>query len=192
MNSFSNKEVLFEKTFYPIGILSFRVFDLEKDAPVIHEWVNMPYAIYWGMMDTSLVEFKEAYTKVLSSGTEVFVGENNKQQKFLIEKYNAIQALEKYYDGEEGDIGMHILISPPTNNIREFTWNVFSSVIEFLFLDDAINRVIVEPDVRNEKIHILNKKAGFKYQKQIQLPHKMAWLATCTRDQFKDAVKKNS
>lgn len=191
MNTSSNRELLFKKTANNMETISFRAFDLEKDAAVIHEWINMPYAIYWGMMDSSLSEFKEAYTKVLSSGTEVFIGEINGQQKFLIEKYNAIQALEKYYKGESGDIGMHILIGPPTSIIHGFTWHVFSTVIEFIFLDSTINRVIVEPDVKNEKIHILNKKAGFEYQKQIQLPNKMAWLATCTRDQFSESLKKN-
>ncbi|HUH75346.1 MAG TPA: GNAT family N-acetyltransferase [Chitinophagales bacterium] len=186
------KEILFKKEIPSLGRIAFREIDLEKDASIIHSWVNMPYAIYWGMMDTSLEEFKKAYTKVLSSGTKVYIGEYKGERKFLIEKYNVIKALEQYYNGKDGDIGMHILVGPPTKSIPLFTWHVFSSVMEFLFSDNTINRVIVEPDIRNEKIHILNKKSGFEYQKQIQLPHKTAWLATCTREQFSKALKGKS
>lgn len=192
INKSRKMEILFEKSSNNLGSITFRVFQIENDSATIHEWVNIPYAKYWGMMGTTLEDFKLAYTKTLASGTEVYIGEINGQAKFLIEKYDAINYLKSHYDGQEGDIGMHILIGPPTIPIHRFTWYIFSSVIEFLFLDNSIKKVIVEPDVRNEKIHTLNKKAGFEYQKQIQLPHKKAWLATCTREQFNKALKLNS
>jgi RimJ/RimL family protein N-acetyltransferase len=185
-------EKLFEKSFKDLGVITFRAFQIEEDSIIIHKWVNMTYAIYWGMMGTTLEEFKSAYSKTLASGTEVYIGEIDGKVKVLMEKYNVIEYLKNYYNGSQGDIGMHILIGPSTQTIHRFTWNVFSSVMEFLFIDVSIDRVIVEPDIRNEKIHILNKKAGFEYQKQIQLPHKKAWLATCTRKQFKEVIKLNS
>lgn len=192
MNHPDNKESIFNKTFPNKNDISFRPFEIVNDASIIHEWVNMPYAIYWGMIGTSLEEFKVAYNKILSSETKVYIGEIQGQQKVLIEKYNANKELNKYYEADQGDIGMHILIGPPIVLIHNFTWKVFSSVIEFIFLDETVERIVVEPDIRNEKIHVLNKKAGFQYQKEIQLPHKKAWLATCTREQFSEALKKNS
>ncbi|RBJ62798.1 N-acetyltransferase, partial [Pseudomonas sp. MWU12-2534b] len=36
----------------------------------------------------------------------------------------------------------------------------------------------------NDKIHRLNRHAGFVYQGEIQLPHKRAALAFCSRAQF--------
>jgi RimJ/RimL family protein N-acetyltransferase len=185
-------EIIFEKSINNLGSITFRSFRLEEDSTTIHKWVNMPYAIYWGMMGTTLEEFKSAYSKTLAASTEVYIGEIDGEIKFLIERYNVVEYLKSYYNGIKGDIGMHLLIGPSTQTIHRFTWNVFSSVLEFLLMDISVNRVIVEPDIRNEKIHILNKKAGFEYQKQIQLPHKKAWLATCTREQFKEALKINS
>jgi hypothetical protein len=55
--------------------------------------------------------------------------------------------------------------------------------MEFLFSDHRIQRV-VEPDVRNEKVHKLNEKQDLHVQK-IQLLEKEAILEFCTREQFK-------
>lgn len=53
-----------------------------------------------------------------------------------------------------------------------------------MFSDARVSRIVVEPDVRNEKIHILNKRAGFEYQQIIDLPNKTAYLGFCTREQY--------
>ena len=48
---------------------------------------------------------------------------------------------------------------------------------------------MVEPDARNHKIHQLNKKAGFVFQKVLELPHKKAHLEFCTREDYYNALK---
>ena len=49
-------------------------------------------------------------------------------------------------------------------------------------------RVVVEPDVRNTKIHVLNERMGFQPHGRIELPDKTALLSFCTRQQFKAAA----
>lgn len=60
--------------------------------------------------------------------------------------------------------------------------------MDFLFSHPDINRIVVEPDVRNDRIHRLNKRAGFVYERKVELPEKTAWLAFCTREQYRAAM----
>ncbi len=57
------------------------------------------------------------------------------------------------------------------------------------FTDEKVQRIVVEPDVRNEKVHKLNHKAGFIRHKKIQLLEKEAYLEFCTRKQFENALQ---
>ena len=64
--------------------------------------------------------------------------------------------------------------------------------MDYFFSLPYVERVVVEPDVNNEKIHVLNKKAGFVYQGEIQLPNKVAALAICTRENYRLASENRS
>lgn len=69
---------------------------------------------------------------------------------------------------------------------------MFKFVLEFIFTDPAAQRVVVEPDSRNEKIHAINKRAGFVHQKEIKLSNKTAYLGICTRSDYLAAMVKES
>ncbi|WP_427017125.1 GNAT family N-acetyltransferase [Pseudarthrobacter sp. P1] len=62
-----------------------------------------------------------------------------------------------------------------------------AAVLAEIFADPAVDRVVVEPDSANAKIHGLNERLGFRRQARIQLPDKEAWLSLCTRRHFNDA-----
>jgi len=183
--------VLFSKDIAGFGLLEFRAFDLENNVKTLHSWVTMPYATYWGMLDNSVEQVYQAYKEVHEAQFhEAIMGYYNGEPAFLIEKYKASEdAIGKYYNVKSSDYGMHILVGPVTKPIKNFTWHIFSSILEFFFTDSNIERIVVEPDVRNDKIHVLNKKGGFKYAKEVQLPHKKAALAFCNRNDFKQALE---
>jgi len=52
------------------------------------------------------------------------------------------------------------------------------------FADPAVRRVVVEPDVRNDKIAALNAAVGFEVVRTIELADKRAALSFCTREAF--------
>ena len=101
-----------------------------------------------------------------------------------------------HYDVQPGDVGMHVLVAPADKRIPGFTWAVFVQIMDFLFSDERVERVVVEPDVSNDAIHPINRRAGFVYHRQIELPGKTAWFATCTRVDYdaalRDAIAKDS
>ena len=52
------------------------------------------------------------------------------------------------------------------------------------FADPAVERVVVEPDAHNERVHALNAAMGFVVEREITLSDKQALLSTCTREAF--------
>lgn len=174
------------------GQLTLRPLHLANDAAILHAWMTQPYAHFWGMQNSSVADV-DVFYRDLTAGKPLaaLMGEIDGQPRFLIECYPVQDdPLREHYDVQPGDMGMHILLSPADKPVSGFSWQVFSAVMEYLFSQPDVTRVVVEPDVRNEKIHKLNKRAGFRYQKQIQLTHKTAWLAFCQREDFLQARQK--
>lgn len=186
-----NTEVVFSREIPSLGRFDLRPFSLEEDTNFLHEWVNQPYAQYWGMLNSSLQDVKDAYRDLLATpGYEIYTAFWQGKPIFITECYDPTHdLLASYYQVQPGDRGMHVLVAPPDKNIKGFTWAVFTTIMELLFANKTVKRVVVEPDLRNDKIHVLNKKAGFVYDKVLELPHKTAHLAFCTHAQYKAACK---
>jgi RimJ/RimL family protein N-acetyltransferase len=49
-------------------------------------------------------------------------------------------------------------------------------------------RIVVEPDANNERIHAINRAAGFVYGRNVAFTEKIASLAFCTRRDFEQAT----
>jgi len=186
------KGTCFDKVIPSCGHFHLRPLLLDVDIPVIHEWVNMPYAVYWQLQDSTVEKVRNMYSELIkTSHIQPFMGFFNDKPAFLVEFYWAFKdRIGEYYDVQTGDYGFHILTAPVDKPISNFTWNIFTVLIDFMFADTRVERLIVEPDARNEKIHLLNKRAGFEYQHMISLPEKTAHLAFCTREQYAVALKK--
>jgi RimJ/RimL family protein N-acetyltransferase len=65
---------------------------------------------------------------------------------------------------------------------------VIDTVMELLFGDPRVRRVVVEPDVRNRAVHTLNAAVGFQVVDTVGLPDKEALLSVCTREQYERAA----
>ncbi|WGL97992.1 GNAT family N-acetyltransferase [Arsenophonus sp. aPb] len=182
---------LFKKTVTDIGTFSIRPLDLNEDITIISQWVNRNYAHYWGMQNYTSQQVKNFYQDLLNrQPNSVFTGSYQGKIVFLLECYWAQDdVISQHYSAEPGDMGMHILVAPPEEKINQFTWGVFQTIIAFIFHNPAVKRIVVEPDIRNTKIHRLNIKAGFVYEKTVQLANKMAGLAFCTREQHQMALQ---
>jgi siderophore synthetase component len=184
--------ILFNKHIPNLGHFSLRPFKMPEDIATIHAWVSREYAAYWGLVGKSLNEVEAAYQEICQN-TDVYLGFYNQQPAFLLEHYDPKDhGIDAYYDWQTGDHGMHILVAPPNGQkITDFTWSIFTVIVDFIFSLPNAQRIVVEPDIRNEKIHPLNKRAGFVYQKIIELPHKTAHLAFCTPADYQTALKQD-
>ena len=169
---------------------TFRCLDPQADAPLLHSWFTRPYASFWGMLNASVEDVVEEYSMIQSSGHHhALLGIDDGFPAFLMEEYlPAPSPLNSVYAVQPGDIGMHLLVAPPTGTARHgFTADVMESVLDRLFHKPGVERVVVEPDARNTKIHVLNARLGFEPAGEVTLPDKQALLSFCTRESFRAA-----
>lgn len=180
---------IFDRQFAGIGRLSLSPFDLDRHTATLHSWVTQPYARYWGMLNATVDGVRAEYHRIQESGHHhAFLGDLDGEPRFLAERYEPVHdPVGTTYAPAPGDIGMHVLVAPPENPIAGFTTAVFRTVMDFVFADPSVERVVVEPDVRNTKIHALNHRMGFRQHSVVELPGKQAWLSFCTREQYDHA-----
>ncbi|MDN3905895.1 GNAT family N-acetyltransferase [Arthrobacter sp. YD2] len=171
---------------------SFTPVNPAADAPLLHSWMTRDYARFWGMLNASVTDVEREYTGIAANPHHhAWLGRGEDgTPAFLAESYApGHSTLAGTYPVEKGDLGMHLLVAPPDAPQPGFTSAVFRAVLEFLFADPAVDRIVVEPDVRNTKIAALNARFGFVPDRLIELPDKTASLSFCTRAGFAAALK---
>lgn len=179
----------FTRTDPRLGRFALRPVDPAADAAVLHRWVTHPKAAFWQMADRSLTDVGEQYRAVADSPTHAaYLGLHDGAPAFLVERYDPRQdEVGRVYRALPGDVGMHFLVAPAEQPVHGFTRAVVVTVMEMLFADDGVRRVVVEPDVRNTAVHTLNAAVGFSVAGTVELPGKTALLSFCTRADFEAA-----
>ena len=165
--------------------------NFEHDMALLHGWFQLDHAQFWGMQQHTSGQVSASYRQLLSSGhATAYLGYFDGLPSFLFESYQPIHdELGKHYDVHPGDLGMHCFVGPPqAARIPNFTRRVFGVLMSFMFEQLGAQRIVVEPDVRNHKVHALNQAMGFTSLNEVQLPHKRASLACCTRAGFLAAL----
>ncbi|MGW2344013.1 GNAT family N-acetyltransferase [Streptomyces sp. NPDC001661] len=173
-----------------VGKLTLRPVDAQADAELLHRWVTDPKAAFWLMQDAKLQDVEREYMSIAAhEHHDAFLGLHDGEPAFLMERYDPRYVeLVGLYEPEPGDIGMHFLTAPSDVRIPGFTRAVITTVMEHLFADPSVNRVVVEPDVGNKAVHALNEAVGFVPEREIDKPEKKALLSFCTRAQFEAAT----
>ncbi|WP_084961061.1 GNAT family N-acetyltransferase [Thermoactinospora rubra] len=169
---------------------SLRPLDPDADAELLHGWVTHPKAVFWMMQDADVARVREVYRQIAAHPHhDAFIGLADGVPAFLVERYDPAHVeLNGLYEHEEGDVGMHFLCAPTDRPIHGFTRAVIGWIVEWLFSDPAVRRVVVEPDVRNEAVQALNAAVGFEVVGVVAKPEKQALLSVCTRESFRQGV----
>lgn len=168
----------------------FRLLRIPEDIPMLHRWFIQPRAAFWLMQDKTEPEVCEVYQRLMDSGTATaYIGWFDEQPAFLAECYDPAQdRIRAFYKVQPGDLGMHIFIAPPTRHVAGFSRTAFHALMRFMFEHLGAQRIVVEPDATNHKVHALNRSAGFVYDRDVAFPEKIASLAFCTRKDFQQAT----
>jgi RimJ/RimL family protein N-acetyltransferase len=158
--------------------------ELPRDLGRLYLWVTHPKAVYWEMQDASLQDVATEYQLIADDPHhDAWLGRVDGEPAFLVQTYDPFDSeLAGLPELRPGDLGMHLLVAPTDSPVPGFTRRVFSAVMEHCFADPAVRRVVVEPDVRNDRIAALNKAAGFEVIRNIRLRTKTAALSCCTRE----------
>lgn len=163
-----------------------RPLDVARDAPTLHRWFIEERAAFWNMRDKSVDEVAAFYQAIEDSGhARAWIGSQHGASAFLFESYDpAHDEAGEHYAVRPGDLGMHLFVGPAATPVPGHTRRVFQALMTFLFEQLAAERIVVEPDARNTRIHELNLAMGFVYAKNVAFREKTASLAFCTRADF--------
>ncbi|WP_299709411.1 GNAT family N-acetyltransferase [uncultured Tenacibaculum sp.] len=188
----SQQKSIFSKTYNSIGQINIRPFDIKSDSEFLHSWVTKEYAFFWGMQHATLKDVKKEYKKLTTpEHYDVFVGEYNNEPAFVLERYDPRQDIVgEYYKANHNDCGIHIIVAPPSEKkIPNFTWFMFRAIMDFVFSNNSVYRILVEPDIRNKKMFALCQRIGFQLDNIVELPHKTAQLAFLTKKNYQQKIK---
>ncbi len=169
---------------------TFLPLKIPDDISMLHHWFTQKRAAFWLMQDKTIEEVSQLYQEMMSSGhATAYIGWYQGRAVFLAECYDPKHdRIRSFYDVQSGDLGMHVFIGPSDQRIRHFSRMIFYALMRFMFHHLGAERVVVEPDINNEKIHALNRSVGFIYDRDIVFPEKVASLAFCCRQDFEQSM----
>lgn len=168
-------------------MITFEPVDPARDAELLHRWVTHPRSAFWMMQDATVEAVREEYAGIAANPHHhAFLGYVDGAPAFLMECYDPHHSpLAGFSELRPGDLGMHVLVAPPEGApVPGFTTRVFGAVMARCFADPAVQRVVVEPDVRNAAIRAKNVAAGFVEVREVPVPGKTAMLSVCAREDW--------
>ncbi|QBR02727.1 GNAT family N-acetyltransferase [Paraburkholderia pallida] len=170
-----------------------RPLDPERDAPTLQRWFVEERAAFWNMREKSVSEVAAFYRAIEDSGhARAWLGLRHGAPAFLFESYDpAHDEAGEHYEVLAGDLGMHLFVGPAGTPEPGYTRHVFRTLMTFLFEQLTAERIVVEPDARNTRIHTLNRAMGFVYTRDVPFREKTASLAFCTRADFYAAIQQD-
>ncbi|WP_273652165.1 GNAT family N-acetyltransferase [Cellulomonas fimi] len=168
----------------PALVVTLEPLDVAAHAARLHAWLTHPRSAAWEMGHLTVDEVRGYLDDVAADPHQrAWLGRVDGEPTFLVETYDPARVLlTDVFDAAPGDVGMHLLVAPPTGApVHGLTSAVMREVVRFVLDDLGAARVVVEPDVTNARIAAKNAAAGFRVLREVDLPGKRALLSVCTR-----------
>ncbi|GGX15672.1 GNAT family N-acetyltransferase [Streptomyces lomondensis] len=158
------------------GFGTVRVLPLDPraDAGTVHRWVSEDRAVFWGMTGLTERQVAEIYAHMDTLTTHhAFLVVRDGDPVGLLQTYEPeADRVGDCYDVRPGDIGVHLLLAPagPDGVRPGWTAGLVTAVAEYVLLGLDRRRIVVDPDVRNEKAIARFLKQGFRAGPVVVLP----------------------
>ncbi|MFF5307450.1 GNAT family N-acetyltransferase [Streptomyces sp. NPDC013161] len=158
------------------GFGTVRVLPLDPvaDAPTIHRWVSERRAAFWGMNGLTQAQVTEIYAHMDTLDTHhAHLVTRDDEPVALLQTYDpAADRVGDCYAVEPGDIGIHLLLAPagPDGDRPGWSAAVMGVLASYVLLGLDRRRIVVDPDVRNEKAIARFLRQGFVTGPRVVLP----------------------
>ncbi|WP_166973259.1 GNAT family N-acetyltransferase [Brevibacterium atlanticum] len=176
--------------------VTIRPLDVDRDTAALHAWLTHPRARYWMMTDLDEAGVRTYLEGIRDSADDAgWVGSVDGRESFYVETYTPDSLIpQNVLATGPGDIGMHLLVAPPAGPaVHGLTDRIMAEVIDFCLRPSdqggrGGQRVVVEPDARNDAIIEKNRAAGFTPVREATIMmgeiEKHALVSVCTRADF--------
>ncbi|WP_043685748.1 GNAT family N-acetyltransferase [Streptomyces xylophagus] len=148
--------------------------DATADAEVVHRWVSAERAAFWGMNGLTRAQVTEIYAHMDTLDTHhAHLVVRDDEPVGLLQTYEPeADRVGDCYDVRPGDIGIHLLLAPAGAGGDRTGWSaaVLGVLASYVLLGLDRRRVVVDPDVRNEKAIARFLRQGFVAGPRVVLP----------------------
>ncbi|WP_428771585.1 GNAT family N-acetyltransferase [Vibrio sp.] len=167
--------------------VSFRVVDLDKDIERFTRWMNDPRVAHFWEQAWPKVQLAEFLRERLADPHLIpLIGEINGQPFGYVEVYwVAEDRLSPYYDVQDFDRGIHLLVGEQAFRGPEFFHAWMRAISHYLFIDELrTQRIVLEPRADNERLFTRILPVGYHKCFEFNFPHKRSALLMLSRDRF--------
>ncbi|KOV65699.1 siderophore biosynthesis protein [Streptomyces sp. AS58] len=171
---YAARATVHEETVDGYGTVRLLPLDAKADAEVVHVWVSEERAAFWGMNGLTRDEVADVYAHLDTLDTHhAFLMVRDSEPVGLFQTYEPeADRVSECYEVRPGDIGAHLLIAPagPGGVRPGWTAALMRAMTAYLWRGLDRQRVVVDPDVRNEKAVDRFVRQGYVLGPEVVLP----------------------
>ncbi len=194
--SYEDRAAVHEQVADGFGTVRVLRLDPVADAGVVHGWVSEPRTAFWGMNGLSEEQVAEIYGHLDTLDTHhAYLLVQDGTPVGLLQTYEPeADRVSECYTVEPGDIGVHLLLAPAGPDGGRPGWSaaLMAVLARYVLVGLGRRRVVVDPDVGNEKAVARFLRQGFVAGPvvvlpeidlpDVYLPEKRAQLAFLSRE----------
>ena len=160
------------------------------DLGRLHAWLNEAHVLPYWRLDDPLPVFRDALAEKLADDHMTpYVGHLDHVPMSYWECYWAADdPVADHYDADPADQGVHLLIGPPEYLGEGYAAPLLRAVAAMQFRHGETDRIVAEPDVRNDVVHRVFERCGFERRREIAMDEKDALLMVCEHERFEREV----
>ncbi|ANB07248.1 siderophore biosynthesis protein [Streptomyces ambofaciens] len=171
---YASRTAVHEQDLDGFGTVRLLPLDAAADAAVIHRWVSEERAAFWGMNGLTRSQVADVYAHMDTLDTHhAFLVVKDGEPAALLQTYDPeADRVSECYDVEPGDIGVHLLLAPAGTGGARPGWTaaLAAALMAYVLLGLDRRRIVVDPDVANDKAIARFLKQGFTAGPAVVLP----------------------
>ncbi|MER5597158.1 GNAT family N-acetyltransferase [Streptomyces sp. NPDC002265] len=168
------REAVHEEVTDGFGTVRILPLDAAADAEVVHRWASQERAVFWGMNGLTRDQVAEIYAHLDTLDTHhAFLAVRDGEPVGLLQTYEPeADRVSECYEVRPGDIGVHVLLAPAGDGGARPGWSsaLMGAFASYVLLVLDRRRVVVDPDVRNERAISRFLRQGFEAGPVVVLP----------------------
>ena len=156
------------------------------DIPLLHQWMHEPHVIPQWQLNKSELELQVYFDKMLADDHHrlLIVGIDGKDVGYTEIYEGKRDRLGRYYDGDENDLGWHLLFGDKSVFGKGFLRPTIRLLSFYIFEHSKAKKIVGEPDHTVKPYAAVVAELCYESQRLIPMPEKTAMLYYCFRETF--------
>lgn len=155
--------------------------DADRDAALVHDWMNRPHVSPWWELARPYEQIRD-YLACLTHLWPWLVSTGGMPFGYVETYRVAEDPLADNFSARSDDLGWHVLVGPQDMLGTGAPRLMGRAVLAYLL--NQSERVVCEPDAKNERMLAFCGRLGHRHLGEVDLPEKRAALMACTREDF--------